>query len=212
MPKEQWGVKRVCPTTGKRFYDLNKTPIISPYTGEVVVIDLPGRKGSVSMAAETAKAKVSAAADLDTDDVLLDDDDDVADGLVGGGEREVAAEGLGLQQIERPVEHVGLAPAEVLVGVVDELVRHHAESDEHDAEDVGGGEHGLAPRRGCALGPTLGVRDRDQRHDGGEDEREEERLVHEEQALPSIVEEVVGDPVVCDQHLGCLPRELLHEL
>ncbi|MGB1705578.1 MAG: FYDLN acid domain-containing protein, partial [Paracoccaceae bacterium] len=22
MPKEEWGVKRVCPTTGKRFYDL----------------------------------------------------------------------------------------------------------------------------------------------------------------------------------------------
>ncbi|MDA9944884.1 FYDLN acid domain-containing protein, partial [Paracoccaceae bacterium] len=25
MPKEEWGVKRVCPTTGKRFYDLNKS-------------------------------------------------------------------------------------------------------------------------------------------------------------------------------------------
>ena len=30
MPKEEWGVKRVCPTTGKRFYDLGKSPIISP--------------------------------------------------------------------------------------------------------------------------------------------------------------------------------------
>ncbi len=36
MPKEEWGVKRLCPTTGKRFYDLNKTPIVSPYTGETV--------------------------------------------------------------------------------------------------------------------------------------------------------------------------------
>jgi uncharacterized protein (TIGR02300 family) len=36
MPNEEWGVKRVCPTTGKRFYDLNKNPIVSPYTGEVV--------------------------------------------------------------------------------------------------------------------------------------------------------------------------------
>ena len=35
MPKEEWGVKRVCPTTGKRFYDLNKDPIVSPYTGDV---------------------------------------------------------------------------------------------------------------------------------------------------------------------------------
>lgn len=78
MPKEEWGVKRLCPTTGKRFYDLNKTPVISPYTGEVVPIDVPGRKGSVSMAAESAKAKVKPVADLDADDVLLDDDDDVA--------------------------------------------------------------------------------------------------------------------------------------
>ena len=39
MPKEEWGTKRVCPTTGKRFYDLNKDPIVSPYTGEVVRLD-----------------------------------------------------------------------------------------------------------------------------------------------------------------------------
>ena len=29
MPKEEWGVKRICPTTGKRFYDLNKDPIVA---------------------------------------------------------------------------------------------------------------------------------------------------------------------------------------
>ena len=39
MPKEEWGMKRVCPTTGKRFYDLNKDPIVSPYTGEIVEVD-----------------------------------------------------------------------------------------------------------------------------------------------------------------------------
>jgi uncharacterized protein (TIGR02300 family) len=74
MPKAEWGVKRVCPTTGKRFYDLNRTPIVSPYTGDVVVIDLPGRKGSYS-SADTSKAKVALAAELETDDVLIDDED-----------------------------------------------------------------------------------------------------------------------------------------
>ena len=77
MPKPEWGVKRVCPTTGKRFYDLNKTPIISPYTGEVVIIDLPSRKGFA--VAEQAKAKTALAADLDGDDVLIDDEDVVAE-------------------------------------------------------------------------------------------------------------------------------------
>jgi len=38
VPKSEFGTKRVCPTTGKRFYDLNKNPVISPYTGEVVPI------------------------------------------------------------------------------------------------------------------------------------------------------------------------------
>lgn len=78
MPKEEWGVKRLCPTTGKRFYDLNKTPVVSPYTGEIVQIDLGGRKGSVAAATESAKSKRNATEELEGDDVLLDDDDDVA--------------------------------------------------------------------------------------------------------------------------------------
>ncbi|MGP9813298.1 TIGR02300 family protein [Rhodopseudomonas sp. NSM] len=38
MAKSDLGTKRICPVTGKKFYDLNKTPVISPYTGEVVPI------------------------------------------------------------------------------------------------------------------------------------------------------------------------------
>lgn len=79
MPKEEWGVKRVCPTTGKRFYDLGKSPVISPYTGDVVPIDVPGRKGSTPSAAAAAKAKPKVAKDIESDDVLLDDDDVPAD-------------------------------------------------------------------------------------------------------------------------------------
>lgn len=74
MPKEEWGVKRICPTTGKRFYDLNKTPIVSPYTGEVVQIEVPGRKGT-PLQSETAKSKAKPETSSDDDDVLLDDDD-----------------------------------------------------------------------------------------------------------------------------------------
>jgi len=38
VAKSDLGTKRICPTTGKKFYDLNKNPVISPYTGEVVPI------------------------------------------------------------------------------------------------------------------------------------------------------------------------------
>ena len=89
MPKEEWGTKRVCPTTGKRFYDLNKDPIVSPYTGEVLELDTGKRAMLVADAADGAKRKASKEnneesevleddvdVDLEDDDVLEDDDDD----------------------------------------------------------------------------------------------------------------------------------------
>ncbi len=73
MAKEEWGTKRVCPTTGKRFYDLNRTPIVSPYTGEVVTLET-GR--GRAMIAERVKPGV----DLDDEPVVLEDvDADAAD-------------------------------------------------------------------------------------------------------------------------------------
>ena len=77
MPKEEWGTKRLCPTTGKRFYDLNKDPIVSPYTGEVVTIESSKTRTMVADAedAQTKKLKESA----EEEDLILDDDDDDED-------------------------------------------------------------------------------------------------------------------------------------
>lgn len=75
MPKEEWGIKRVCPTTGKRFYDLNKSPIVSPYTGDVVEMDSTKSRMITADAEDAANAKNSA--DLNEDDVVLEDDADV---------------------------------------------------------------------------------------------------------------------------------------
>jgi uncharacterized protein (TIGR02300 family) len=75
MPKEEWGTKRLCPTTGKRFYDLNKDPIVSPYTGEIVNLDTGGK----TRAAIAEKTDKDAEEELelvdDADDVLEDDSD-----------------------------------------------------------------------------------------------------------------------------------------
>jgi uncharacterized protein (TIGR02300 family) len=111
MPNPEWGTKRICPTTGKRFYDLNKTPIISPYSGEIVDIETARRRAaSVVIArplpekdedvlvddleAEVDILEPGVADDADLDDDLLEDDaddtvslDDLAD--VGGDEEEV---------------------------------------------------------------------------------------------------------------------------
>ena len=90
MPKEEWGTKRLCPTTGKRFYDLNANPVISPYTGEVVEVDQSKSRMIAADAedAETTKAKKAETSgddedivddedvDVDLDDDLLDDDEE----------------------------------------------------------------------------------------------------------------------------------------
>lgn len=75
MPKEEWGVKRLCPTTGKRFYDLNKDPIVSPYTGEVVELET-GKSRMIAADAEDA-ASAKAKENTNSDDAVLEDDDAV---------------------------------------------------------------------------------------------------------------------------------------
>ena len=56
MAKSDLGTKRICPTTGKKFYDLNKNPVISPYTGEVVPIAPVAPPRAVRGAAAAAAA------------------------------------------------------------------------------------------------------------------------------------------------------------
>jgi uncharacterized protein (TIGR02300 family) len=34
VAKPELGIKRACPVTGRKFYDLNRDPIVSPYTGQ----------------------------------------------------------------------------------------------------------------------------------------------------------------------------------
>jgi uncharacterized protein (TIGR02300 family) len=75
MPKEEWGTKRLCPTTGKRFYDLNASPIISPYTGEEVVVETGKTRTMVADAAD-AQSKTDEKT-ADDEDLILDDDEEV---------------------------------------------------------------------------------------------------------------------------------------
>lgn len=81
MPKEEWGTKRLCPTTGKRFYDLNRTPIVSPYTGEVVDIESARRKAASAVISRVREEKADSnlTEELDGDDLLEDDSNNDAD-------------------------------------------------------------------------------------------------------------------------------------
>jgi uncharacterized protein (TIGR02300 family) len=63
VAKSDLGTKRICPTTGKKFYDLNKNPVISPYTGEVVrIAPIPPPRTTRADAAARASAAAAEAA------------------------------------------------------------------------------------------------------------------------------------------------------
>tara|TARA_B100000900_G_C20585688_1_gene719428 strand:- start:709 stop:1068 length:360 start_codon:yes stop_codon:yes gene_type:complete len=97
MSKEEWGKKRVCPTTDKRFYDLNRDPIISPYTGKVVELDTNKKSTKendiskplkqvdidpISNEEDLASESIildEDASDIELDDDILNNDDDILD-------------------------------------------------------------------------------------------------------------------------------------
>lgn len=98
VAKSELGTKRIDPETGKKFYDLNKDPIVSPYTGKSyplsyfessvdtrveeeeteaeeldTALDAPE---FVSLEDADEETKGDDIPDLDDDDVDLGDDDD----------------------------------------------------------------------------------------------------------------------------------------
>ncbi len=81
MPKEEWGVKRLCPKCNVRFYDLQKDPMTCPSCG--AEFDLASLTDTGNKSAGTTKAKAKEAevaepvADIEDAEVILDDDDAV---------------------------------------------------------------------------------------------------------------------------------------
>ena len=79
MAKANLGTKRVCPETSKKFYDLEKDPIVSPYTGKEYPLSFfEGEANIVAPKPEEAekapeKDKAKDTSD-DDDDLVLDDD------------------------------------------------------------------------------------------------------------------------------------------
>ncbi len=79
MAKEEWGVKRTCPESGKRFYDLNADPVTSPYTGTEYPLSFftnDKSKGSMSHKEDQSALKKAKEAEVDDDADVLDDADE----------------------------------------------------------------------------------------------------------------------------------------
>ncbi|MDV7271550.1 FYDLN acid domain-containing protein [Thioclava sp. A2] len=89
MPKEEWGVKRLCPHCASRFYDLNQDPMTCPVCSNSFSLESLNDGRSRSLVSDKAEMKNQVevddiddedldddAGDVDLDDDLLDDDDD----------------------------------------------------------------------------------------------------------------------------------------
>jgi uncharacterized protein (TIGR02300 family) len=70
VAKPDLGTKRICPTTGKKFYDLNKNPVISPYTGEVVPIAPVATTRTRSEASRAAPASEAVPETMETEELV----------------------------------------------------------------------------------------------------------------------------------------------
>lgn len=94
MPKDEWGVKRLCPSCSTRFYDLQNDPMTCPNCGNTFDVESLTAKKSPTRAEKKEPAAVVVAEaeeaevvldddteseesnDVDIDDDLLEDDDD----------------------------------------------------------------------------------------------------------------------------------------
>ncbi len=79
MAKSELGTKRVDPETGRKFYDLNKDPIVSPYTGKTYPRSyFEESKAAVEEEEDVEAKEVDADEDEGVEVVSLEDADDDA--------------------------------------------------------------------------------------------------------------------------------------
>ena len=80
LANDERGTKREDPDTGKKFYDLNKDPIVSPYTGKSYPRSFFEQN---AVAAVRAKAAVVSAAEDDEEEVEVEEGADLPRALAG---------------------------------------------------------------------------------------------------------------------------------
>ena len=97
MAKAELGTKRTDPDTGKKFYDLNRDPVVSPYSGKSWPLSF-FEENTAQMKMEQAEEEEIQEVDTENQDVELvasDDSDDASGGddLPDMGDDDVEIEG-----------------------------------------------------------------------------------------------------------------------
>jgi uncharacterized protein (TIGR02300 family) len=104
VAKPELGTKRVCPTTGRKFYDMNKDPIISPYTGLVVpVAPVAAPRGRAAATPEPKAEPVAAeppTADIEESEPETVSLEEAEEEVTATGKKETSAEDVDLEDEE----------------------------------------------------------------------------------------------------------------
>lgn len=87
MPKDEWGVKRLCPSCSTRFYDLQHDPMTCPSCGATFTVDSLTAVKPKALRPEKLKPEPQDVEDLpeidnDDDDEVIDDSDDLDDEIL----------------------------------------------------------------------------------------------------------------------------------
>jgi uncharacterized protein (TIGR02300 family) len=93
MPKDEWGVKRVCPTCSTRFYDLQRAPITCPNCGAQFTVESFAAAKARPVRPEKAKPEVEEAEevpDVESDEEVIDSDDELDQDLLEDDEDNVS--------------------------------------------------------------------------------------------------------------------------
>jgi uncharacterized protein (TIGR02300 family) len=85
MPKDEWGLKRVCPSCSTRFYDLQHDPMTCPacaatFSAESLVAG-KGRPARVEKV-KPAAAEVDETPEIETEEPVIDAEDDLEDDIL----------------------------------------------------------------------------------------------------------------------------------
>lgn len=86
MAKPELGTKRIDPETGKKFYDLNKDPVVSPYTGKSYPLSFFAESSAAAVLEKTSEEDEVQEVDTENPEVELVSLEDADDEAAGGEE------------------------------------------------------------------------------------------------------------------------------
>lgn len=86
MAKAELGTKRIDPETGKKFYDLNRDPVVSPYTGKSYPMSFFAETSIAAVLEKATEEDEVAEVDTETTEVELVSLEEADDDQAAAGE------------------------------------------------------------------------------------------------------------------------------